>query len=319
VPQSVWPKPVRFTVEFGANYLWHLLAVARVGYVSPYASKCPNTVAPADVELIAACKDDLAWVEDSGGNLSGFFVNLPAWLKLESHGDFEVYFETMETALHEGSLQPFVNRFPGSRWKDPHYKHYLQQANFASELATHRAMARRLAGAYMRNLEAYRRLVWPRAAQNLKPRELALAAEFAEVDFIARWESLLDIRFAMPCYEFLLCYASQGGPDFNSVGYGRTVMYYDKPFKRTCQFASHEIGTHLLFEVYSELLKDSGCDKRKAYCALEILAQYCNRRVLEVETLEYHLPGMDENFFLERFEAGFRAGKHPRDLLRSVL
>ena len=132
MPQSAWPKPVLFTVEFGANYLWHLLAVARVGYESEYASEFRHTVAPAGLELIASCKTELAWLEDSGGPLSGFFVNLPAWLKLESQSDFKAYFDTLETALQEGSLQPFVTRFPGPRWRDPHYKHYLQQANFAA-------------------------------------------------------------------------------------------------------------------------------------------------------------------------------------------
>jgi hypothetical protein len=319
VPRSTWQKPVCFSVEFGANYLWHLLAVARVGYQSEYASQFRSSVGTGDLELIASCKKDLAWAEDTGGALAGFFVNLPAWLNLESRSEFEAYFETLQTALVEGSLQPFVRRFPDRAWHNPYYRYYLRQADFAPELSGHLETARLLAGAYLRNLDAYRRQVWPRIVQRLGPRKRALAVEFERTDYIARWESLVGVPFAMPRYEFILCGANQGGPDYNSVGYGRTVFYYDKPFLRTCQFLSHEIGTHLLFEVYAEVLEDDRCDRRKAYCALETLAMFYNKLILGVDSLQYHLPGMEEDAHLQRYAAAYRAGTHPRELFRTAL
>lgn len=274
--QNKWPKPIIITTRFGPNYLWHILATAKIGYDSEYADDFQNTINPDDMRYLESIKQHLEFEAGQGGALSGLYTVMPAFLPLESKIDFEKYFASLDKAFQEGSLVTIANDFPEADWSDRFMREFLGQPEFPQELLDLRDVARRLGEIYLRNLDSYRENVWGKIHPTLAERAAKINAFFTEEDYIAKWEKFLGIPFASNRYEIVLCYANKNGPDYNSLGYSGNLFYYDKPFKRTCQFLSHEIATHLLIDIYFNLAKTGKYEHARLYAAYESLAKFYN-------------------------------------------
>ncbi|MFN8549123.1 MAG: hypothetical protein U0527_14425 [Candidatus Eisenbacteria bacterium] len=283
-----WRKPVEFRSRLGVNYLWHLLAAARVGYDSDYADRYRQSVDADAINVLERHGARIRFGNGETGSLTSLLAFLPGWLRLESHEALRGYLDTAEYCLECGSFAPLAAAFPDANWEDPWYLHlpgHRFQPAPAETLAFHE-----IAECYVRNFERYATAVWPVARAAMETRRLQLATWFARRDLIADWERYLSIPFLAPRYEIMLCYSNRGGPDYNSLGYDGNLFFYDKPFKQTCHFVSHEIGTHILGQV-KKAVDDAG---RHApgivYRAFEDMVMFLNERVLGVERLAYTLP-----------------------------
>lgn len=316
---SPWPKPVVFTAPAVPNFLWHVLAVAGIGYNSDYADTYQHTIASADLDYLIACRSQLSFAEGEGGDLAGLFTALPAWLLLSDPDRLELYFTTLDTALRDGSLTPFVDSFPDANWSDRFMADALEHPAFPDDREALSGTARRLADVYLRSWDAYESEVWPDAELVLLRRAEELQHHFDQTDYIHRWEEMLAIPFAADRYEIALCFANRNGPDYNSLGYDSNLIYYDKPFTRTCQFVSHEIGTHLLIDLYLDRARAGEHGHRALYSAYETLAMFFNRRLLNVDKLAYEIPQFDDQRHLKLYEQHYRAGISPAELLAKIL
>jgi hypothetical protein len=319
VTDAKWPKPVIITTRFGPNYLWHILAVARIGYDSEYADTYRDTIAPAALKYLESNKSLLEFAEGEGGELSGFFTVMPAWLHLESKSQFQTYFDVVEVALRKGDLSPFVKAYRDADWLDRFFSEHVKRAKFPADQHDLIEKARRLSQIYVDSLDAYRRSVWRDARRKLAKRATELNDYFEKQDFIAKWEQLLGIPFASNQYEVVLCYANKDGPDYNSLGYNGNLFYYDKPFGKTCQFLSHEIGTHLLIDIYFTLVTTGKYDHRKLYTAYETMAMFYNKLVLGIDELDYSLPRMNDARHLEVYSKAYYEGIAPQVLILKAL
>lgn len=310
---------MRFTSRFGANFLWHMLAVAKIGYDSEYADKYSHTVAYNDLAYLVSKKEHLVFAEGEGGALSGFFTTMPAWLRVDTKAQFERYFEVLQASLNAGRLQPFVGGYPDADWSDRFFGEFLARDQEQPELRELAPTASELADIYLRSLETYRNDVWADAEVEMQQRSDELNQLFAERDYIAAWEQFLGMQFAADAYEIVLCHSNKNGPDYNSLGYSGNLIYYDKPFDRTWQFVSHEIGTHLLIDIYFKLAGSGEYDHRKLYSAYETLAMFYNRIILDVDQLAYDIPQMNDEWHLERYGELYSDGIDPEELIIKTL
>jgi hypothetical protein len=310
---SAWAKPVAFTRRLGPNFLWHMLAVAKVGYDSEYADRYRPTLAPEALRTIQANAESLRFGGGSSGAMSGFFAFLPGWLHLESKGDFERYFASVERSLREGSFAPLVDAFAGANWADKAFAH-LPSFEFPADSDV-AAVFSSIAGAYMNAYDSYVGIVWPDASSAMASRSRELNDWFARTDYVAAWERELEIAFDATSYEIVLCYANKNGPDYNSLGYTGNLFYFDKPFDRTWQFASHEIGTHLLFDVLADAARALDVEPPLLHREFEVLAMFYNRRVLRAPRLAYDIPSCNDVPLLEYYDREYRVGIEPKNLL----
>jgi hypothetical protein len=319
ITHTKWPKPVIFTNRFCPNYLWHLLAVARIGYDSEYADAYRETVNVDDLAYLESNKSLLQFAEGEGGALSGFFTTLPAWLRLETESQFQTYFDVVAVALSKGDLTPFVDKYGSADWSDRFFSEHVKQAKWPPDRSDLIEKAVRMGQIYVDNLDAYRRKVWKDAERKLAPRTRELQNHFDERDFIADWERLLGLSFAASRYEIVLCFANKNGPDYNSLGYSGNLFYYDKPFGKTWQFVGHEIGTHLLIDTYFSLANMGKFEHKRLYAAYETLAMFYNKLVLRVDDLDYSLLQMNDDWHLKIYSDAYFQGINPLTLILKAL
>jgi hypothetical protein len=171
---------------------------------------------------------------------------------------------------------------------------------------------------FSRRPRASRPAVWPRERPALEAAADCLNSRLAATDLLGRWEEVTGIEFRAPRYDFVLSSAIENGPNANSLGYERTLFRPGPDLAWAVQFMSHEVGTHVLIEVFRAAMPHHTFDR--LYRAYECLARFYNRRVLN-EPLVYTLPGYD----CEDSEAQYAAQQAadpratPADLLRSAL
>ncbi len=316
---NCFPKPVVFNSRLWPNYLWHMLAAARIGYDSDYADRFGGTVASEDLDILRNNRDDLVFGEGEGGSLSAFFGTFAGALPIETPAEIEEYFAVLARAFEVGRLGPFVEAYPESVGRDRFFRRGLVEETLSGNREQLLDTIGRLSEVYLRSYRTYVDQVWPEAQRFIGPRQEALGEHFRMRDYIAVWESLLGIEWDGPGYEIVLCYANKNGPDYNSLGYNANLIYFDKPFDRTWQFVSHEIGTHLLIDLYMELAESGRYDQRELYAGYECLAMFYNRRVLESSNLAYEIPQFESERRLRLFESIYHERSSPREVLQSVL
>lgn len=286
--EVAWPKPVVFTIRQGPNFLWHMLAVSRIGYDSEYADRFSETVSPGAVNTLRQCDSRLRFGNGNSGSLTGLFTSLPSWLRLETRADFVRYFEIVDRCFQEGSFGFLTTEYPAADWADPFFRH-LPGSRFPQD-PEDEASLRELRAAYLDSFDAYASLVWPEARTAMVARTEELTAWYGARDYVSAWEKELTLVFAAPRFEFTLCYSNANGPDYNSLGYSSNLIYYGKPLAATWQFVSHEIGAHLMNELQSKARDEGALRPDCLYRAYESLVMFYNSRLLAPDKLEYDLP-----------------------------
>ena len=310
------PVKIVITDRFGPNFIWHMLAVARISYDSNYANKYQSSVYPHDLAFLKY-NGWLLWIDTGEPSpLANSFVFLPAWLKLETRGEFREYFNIVRRVLISGDTNPIIKRYSEADWSDPIMKHVRQGIDFPDDADQNfHDLFRRTAEIFMNSVNLYREQVWPEAKKSMAQRLQELSDFVARNDLIAKWEQFLGITFKARIYEFVLCFANKGGPDANSIGYSSNLFYYDKPLEQTCQLLSHEIGTHLLMETLFELISTEQYDRQHLYAAFECLSKFYNRIILGTDDLVYPLTNMNEEHIVPFYEKVYSSGMSHHDLL----
>lgn len=103
-------KSVRAVVEIGPNYIFHLLAVAGVGFESGYAARYRHTVRHEDVALLRASAHLLTFAEGRAGELVEVAVFFPAYMNLAGEREIREYFDLLERGI-AGDHGAFVERY----------------------------------------------------------------------------------------------------------------------------------------------------------------------------------------------------------------
>ena len=296
-----------------------MLAVGRIGYDSDYADRFGHTVAGGDLDVLRDHHDELAFAEGEGGALSPFFGTFAGALPIETFADIEEYFAVLARTFEEGRLGVLAEAYPEVVSSDRFFKRGIVGGSLQEDRQALSAGIKKLAEVYLRSFEAYVNQVWPVAQEAIQPRLQALNTQYQQKDYIATWERFLKMEWDGPRYEMVVCYANKNGPDYNSLGYNANLIYYDKPFDRTWQFVSHEIGTHLLIDVYMDLAESDRYDQRELYAAYECMAMFFNRMVLGLPKLAYDIPQFESERRLGVYASIYRGEMGPRELISTAL
>lgn len=289
-------KRVVVVLEIGANYVFHLAALAKAGFESDYADTYRDTVVPKDLETLVSYRDRLQFGFGSGqgGDLAGILIFEPGYLNLDSEEALRDYFELLDHGFLTSDYSRFLKRFrtnPGD-WVVKVDGEYL------SQYAQSRDAIRELGSVYINNFDTYINRVWPLESMKMESVAARLNEHFRAFDVIGKWEEVTGCTFRYDEYRIVLCSALKNGPTANSLGYNKNTFYHGHDLEWMKDLISHEVGTHIMIDVYKELIRTGAYPSYLAYRAFENLARFYNLRVLDSRRL-YKL---GPNYHEEEFE-----------------
>jgi hypothetical protein len=316
-------KRIIFTYNYAANYILHIFAVAKSSYDSEYADRYRSTVQPQDLGFLESHRYLLEFGNGQTGPFTPLCLFLPAYLDLRTKDDFVNYYHSLNNGLENNNFSKFLQRYPID-WGDPFlsasYKALmleLSDEEWGKTIKPLMPKFRKVAQIFINNTDGYKQ-VWKQAELVLKERAEKWNKHFDKSNIIQEWERITGKTFLKDKYYILLCYANKNGPDANSLSYNKNIFYYSSSDEYIREFVSHEVGTHLLFELFYPSGFDSEFDQVR-YAALESLAMFFNLKVLKSEGLSYDLPQFRCGEFLSLYGKHYYKGIKPEELMELTL
>jgi hypothetical protein len=312
-------RPIRACTNIGTNYVYHVLAVARIGFESEYADRYTATVAAQDVACLRAHKSHLSFGNGSAGVLCDVVYGLPLLLELNSPAAFQTYYATIDRAIADRDFTVLSRQF--DLRPERFYPFFLIDVEDFAAILEYRDAIRSLGNVFVRNWETYEAEVWPCEQPALSDVASRIDAAFADRDLVSDWERLTGAVYSRTGFSVELCSSIKNGPNANSITCGRVVFYSGTPFEWMIDFISHEIGIHTLFQNFRELYESGGHSPTLLYHANESLAMFLNRRLLGREP-QYHLPqAFCEQSYCDFFDRSLLAAPSlsARDLLAAAV
>ncbi len=289
-------KPVKAVVELGPNYVFHLLACARIGFDSEYADRHYRAMAPEDLAWLRDHRSLLAFGNGHGGDLVGPLVFMPAYLNLDNMNAIGKYFSLLTDGFRSGDFTPLLDEYQTPlRALETWGFHQIDR--WLASLEPHRAAIETFAGIYERGFETYVASVWPAELPEIQAVAHRLNDFLSGLDLVALWESVTGLTFLFDSYSIVLVSAIRNGPNANSLSYDRNVFYSGSDFGWMCDFISHEVGTHILIDVHRKAISKNRWPFDLCYKAYENLARFYNGLVLS----KPHLYSMPPQYDHERF------------------
>jgi hypothetical protein len=310
-------RPVESVVLFGPNYVFHLAAVARIGFDSEYADKYAGSVDESDLGFLQRHRDLLTFGMGSGSELVTIFLFLPAYFDLRSEAHFAEYFLLLDEGCATGAFQAFFNRYAVEFGR---LSLWIAKAEFEKDISGiihHRETIGKLGEIVMRNLPVYRDSVWPVESAKIEEMSLAISKHFATLDPISAWEKISGIDYKLDCFRATLVSAIKNGPNANSLAYDTVVFHHDRPLDYMVQLIQHEIGSHILNETMRQVADLEKYEWKTLYAAYECLAKHYNQMLLDTEQLAYSLAALREEQFLPIYHCVHKTQPTitPRELL----
>ena len=111
-------KDIIATVEKYPNYIFHILAVAKINYNSDYANKYRWAIEHQDLEYLYNSRKLLEFGNGSSSDLTYLFIFLPAYINFESEGEVEKYFQLVKYYVENNDIQLLA---------DQYYEYLLEQ------------------------------------------------------------------------------------------------------------------------------------------------------------------------------------------------
>ncbi|MGB7063263.1 MAG: hypothetical protein WBF13_13030 [Candidatus Zixiibacteriota bacterium] len=288
-------------VEKCPNYIFHLMAVAEVGFSSEYAETYKHSVLPDDVSYIKRHGELMIFESGSCAELTFALVFFPSYINLKSADALEEYFSLLNSGLQTGDFQPFLKRY--APFAEKLNAWFPIEEQYLSSIKKHGEIIAGFGKTYLGNYPSYGDRVWVTEKPKLDEVASKVNDFLKDQNLIHKWEALTGVRFEFDSYSIVLCSAIKNGPNANSLGYDRTVFYHDIPIDRMIQLISHEVGTHILIDAYKEISSLGRFDPNALYGAYESLAMFYNTVILKNESLEYDMPGFRSQEFLEVYDA----------------
>jgi len=313
--QNHFGKRVRAVLDIGVNYLFHVLASARVGFDSDYADMYANSIRPEDIAYLKKHKRELTFGAGEGGELVDVFL-LPAAFSLQSKDDFGQYYRLLLEGCDRDDFTKFLEFYTDPILKLKQWAGHPDNDAMRG-FVTFRDTIERLAEISLENYDSYANDVWPKEKPGLKRVAAAVNEVFENHDRVGRWEEVTGLTFKFDIYQILLCSAIKNGPDADSLGYDRVVFHHRRPFGNMVEFISHEIGTHIFMDDI-KLIRDSSTYRwPELYEGFECLARYYNTLVLEKTDLKYTLPDYHVDEYMNIYRELHR--KQPDISVREML
>jgi hypothetical protein len=293
-------KQIVVVVEKCPNYIFHLMAVAKVGFDSEYGDKYKDSVLPEDIAYIQRHKNLLLVGGGSAGELVDVMISFPSYINLESADAFKEYFSLLDMGFNTNNFQPFLEKYDLYNEKLKHW--FPVEEEYLRSITEYREVIAELGRIYLRNYATYEEKVWDAEKTELDKVALKINQYFKDRDIISKWEAVTGKEFKFNNYQIVLCSAIKNGPDANSLGYERIVFYPDTAFDYMTQFISHETGTHILIDVLKEVYGLKKFEDGMLYGAYESLAKFYNAILLNNKNLSYNMPQFHDEEYLKIYD-----------------
>jgi hypothetical protein len=270
-------KEIKAVVEEFPNYIFHLQTLGGIvpadsEYISLYKDSMPKK----DQIYLNEHRSLLNWGDGSTGPLTAFFMFLPAYINFQSPMEFNEYFDSLSKALQNRDINRFIQKYNcflkkrevmfGPRDIKSDLQSIIQYADVVTQIGE----------IYKNNFQTYHLNVWPQEQEKLGKSAKVINSELQKYDLINNWEKLTGVRFKTNEYQIVLFSANKNGPNANSLGYDRNAFYYDRDTQTMVQFISHEVGTHLLIDVFNQVMQMNRFEYSDVYKAYENMAEFYN-------------------------------------------
>jgi hypothetical protein len=298
-------RSVRASLSPGLNYVFHLLAVARVGFDSDYADAHASSVNPEDRAFLAGHRNLLTFGMGSAARLCDYFIWFPSFLGLDTLQEFETYVQLVDAGARSGDFAPLVEHYASPLAALDLWWQQVDAAGLA-EWKGDRETIQALGQILLANFERYRADVWPVVQPELARVGERIEDYFKGGDHIDRWERITGLSFKCPDFRAELCAAIKNGPNANSISYERVVFFSGTPFPRLPHLISHEIGTHILIDLLKEERRRDRFAWPDLYAGCETLAKFYNALVIEEDDPAYDMGVFQDRKRIEIYRLLYR-------------
>jgi hypothetical protein len=248
-------KEVVCVVERMPNYITHLTAVAGLPWHTSYAELYGHTVDLESYEILQLHRPMLEWGHGYTGDLAPFFVLLPAFLPLSDEFDLFEYMRALDSAMDSRNYSAIAELYPQQQarlaWWLFDFEGFFYSRSEVYE--TYLRAVRQLVHVFEHNYQSWDENVWHHVELDLDIAADELNGELWALDLLNSWESLTGQRFKGQRYEIVLT-AAPAGTGITSLGYRRSMMLADMDAEQMLGLIVHEVGTHLLVDLFREML-----------------------------------------------------------------
>jgi hypothetical protein len=293
-------KRIRAEASLGCNFVYHVLAIARIGFNSLYAERYVHTIPAQTLQELQKYGSLIRFGAGTSGPLVDFVVALPVYLRLDSKAAVEDYYSTLLRAVRSGDGSEFMNAYGIALGHfEPWYG--VEAEDFRAAQPHYDALAS-LGEAFRSCFDRYCEEVWPINRQQIAPVVERVNAYFESRNIIDDWEKLIGVEYKRSVFTAVLCSALANGPNANSFAYDGVVFHSATPWPKLAHLIVHEIGTHLLIEPFRELRDRGDIASGPLYMVYECLAKYWARQVLGATELAYGLDQYHEPILMPWLE-----------------
>lgn len=200
---------IQFSINLSANYVYHMLSVAKCGYDNAHGERYRHLYPAEDLAVLKRYENLLTV---SGGEYCGqlywHMVCLPA------RGDVGI-------KEYYSSFQP-----------DSRLEGFREEITAICTVMT-------------RNYDKFRS-IWPEICREIAPYALSLADKFEASGFTDQAERLLGITLESPVFYAVMTNSMENGPEAIDIAPDQDVFSITRPLEDNFRFIAHEYIIYLL-------------------------------------------------------------------------
>ncbi|MEC8992423.1 MAG: hypothetical protein VX656_14360 [Candidatus Latescibacterota bacterium] len=286
-----------------ANYVIHLTSLAGLPWPTTYADLMRPTQSARNLSRLRQAAAALAWDRDYTGELTPYFVFLPAYLRLQNEFDLEQYFIGFENAIQRDEYAAFRGAHADghdrlANWLFDLEVFFYERLDFYHNGFTFiRELGRLYVGAY----RDYEDDLWPDIERDLEEVGDQIESLTWSSDVVITWEGLTKEQYDGRVFVVSLIAAPTSIPA-TGLSYGETLLAVEEDVEAMTRTVSFEFGRHLLVDVFNETVTEAagtgGLDWT-LFAAYQGLTEHYNRLIFPGYRSE-----IDND--VERFVAVFR-------------
>jgi len=238
---------IKTKVSRGANFVYHMLSVAKCGYDNEYGRMHAGKHSSDDLRLL---KDNEKLLTVSGGEhcgeLYGIFVATPASLDSPA----VEYYHSLKLLFETGDTQKFVDA-----WKIQSLETMPETEAQAKEVAGHmhnsfshlRPQLISLSDVMISNYSIYCNEVWVQSKPELVEYAEGIQQLFEADNVTERLEMLVGVSLKSNFYASF-CNSIKGGAQAIDIPNCQDIFGIDKGYEKTKKFIAHEYAIFLLMQ-----------------------------------------------------------------------
>lgn len=236
-------------IEKYTNYLYHMLAVAKVGYESEYSIKYEEMYDKEDLDTLRKYSHMLKINDGENlGEVYELLICTGSNIARNSREDFMNYFYALIDIFSDEpiySLRKYEKIFCEkldllkSEFEDYIIELKKTYKDYKEAIVS-------IARIFLKNIVIYEDIVWEDEVLLIEKSCEKLDKKLKDIRLIDKWEEALNLEYNTEKLEIALCIALKGGPLVISCEENRYILYSELEIEYLVEFISHEIGGYII-------------------------------------------------------------------------